>query len=278
MVKMRGEVDRSIPSKLWLCLCLLALPLHAQSNIGFDRNDYPGDAQLAALHRSFAFTGYWLNAPPGEAATSWSGKRRIVEKSGLGFLLLWNGKLAREIEAAGDATALGEREGNSAAETASKEGFRKPAILFLDQEQGGRLTVAQRDFLFAWTDAVMRAGFSAGVYCSGIAFQEQGGKTIRTDDDIRSHAGGRKLHFFVYNDQCPPSPGCVSNPKMNASTAGRNVDVWQYAQSPRRPQYTTACVKAYAADGNCYAPGSALSVDEDVAVRADPSRARSSER
>src|ERR1700756_749531 len=33
--------------------------------LGFDRNDYPGDANLAVLRRTFSFTGYWLNVPPG---------------------------------------------------------------------------------------------------------------------------------------------------------------------------------------------------------------------
>ena len=32
---------------------------------GFDRNEYPGDNLLPALHRSFSYTGYWLNNPPG---------------------------------------------------------------------------------------------------------------------------------------------------------------------------------------------------------------------
>src|SRR5690349_17793504 len=42
---------------------------------GMDRNDYPGDGLLGALHKSFSYTSYWLNAPPGEKATTWTGKR-----------------------------------------------------------------------------------------------------------------------------------------------------------------------------------------------------------
>lgn len=34
--------------------------------LGFDRNDYPGHANLKALHQTFSYTGYWLNNPPGE--------------------------------------------------------------------------------------------------------------------------------------------------------------------------------------------------------------------
>ena len=40
---------------------------------GFDRNDYPGDAQMAALRSgdaAFAFTGYWLTPPPGATTTT----------------------------------------------------------------------------------------------------------------------------------------------------------------------------------------------------------------
>ena len=40
---------------------------------GFDRNDYPGDDTMARLHKTFAFTGYWLTNPPGEEANSWQG-------------------------------------------------------------------------------------------------------------------------------------------------------------------------------------------------------------
>ncbi len=268
---MRNELHR-LP-KYALCLLLATLPLRAQNEIGFDRNDYPGDAQLPTLHASFAFVGYWLNAPSGETSTSWTGKRGIIEKNGFGFLLLWNGKLAAQIDAAGDATALGTKEGAAAAATAAKEGFSRGAILFLDQEQGGRLTQPQQDFLFAWADAVIRAGYGAGVYCSGMPVQEQGGVTIRTDEDIRAHAGDRKIHFFLYNDQCPPSPGCVVRPAINLSLAGL-TDVWQYAQSPRRSQYTAACAKTYADDGNCYAPGTTLLIDYDVSASADPSHAR----
>jgi hypothetical protein len=31
--------------------------------LGFDRNDYPGDAAWPSLARRFAFAGYWLNDP-----------------------------------------------------------------------------------------------------------------------------------------------------------------------------------------------------------------------
>src|SRR5580704_6518398 len=57
--------------------------------LGFDRNTYPGDAALVTLRKTFSFTGYWLNNPPGETSNSWRGKREILNSNGFGFLLLF---------------------------------------------------------------------------------------------------------------------------------------------------------------------------------------------
>jgi hypothetical protein len=56
------------------------------SYLGFDRNTYPGDANLKALHQTFSYTGYWLNNPPGERTNTWTGHRAAVESAGFGFL------------------------------------------------------------------------------------------------------------------------------------------------------------------------------------------------
>ena len=68
---------------------------------------------------------------------------------------------------------------------------------------------AQKAYLFAWVDGISHAGFRAGVYCSGIAAQEKGGASIITAEDIRQSAGTRHIAYWVTNDACPPSPGCV---------------------------------------------------------------------
>ena len=51
----------------------------APAYLGFDRNDYPGDANLGALRQTFSYSGYWLNNPPGERANTWTGHRATVE-------------------------------------------------------------------------------------------------------------------------------------------------------------------------------------------------------
>ena len=245
-----------------------------------DRNDYPGDAQMKALRQTFAFTGYWLSNPPGESQNSWRGHRQALDAMGYGFLLLFNGREYAQIKAAGDATQLGASDAEAAVQTARAEGFPKDAVIFLDQEQGGRMLREQRAYIHAWADGVRRGGYRTGVYCSGIPFRESSKVSIVTAKDIRDNAGGRELHFFVSNDRCGPSRGCVF-PKPPPRPSGSGVEfasVWQYAQSPRRPAMTAACRQTYAGDGNCYAPGfapsSGLHLDIDTADSPDPSHGR----
>ena len=136
----------------------------------------------------------------------------------------------------------------------------------------------QRAYIHAWVDAVVRGGYRAGVYCSGIAFRESAKVSVVTANDIRDNAGGRDIHFFVSNDQCPPSRGCVLQepPPSPAKSGVQFADAWQFAQSPRRPEMTAACRKTYAKDGSCYAPVAAgVYLDVDTATSADPSQTRS---
>jgi hypothetical protein len=263
---------------VWL---LAAEPVRAQSTfLGFDRNDYPGDANMQALKTTFAFTGYWLNSPPGATSNMWTGKRAALQKMGYGFLLLFNGREYKELKASGNAAGVGARDADAASRTAQREGFPKHAIIFLDQEQGGRMLPEQRAYIHAFVDGVVRTGYRAGIYCSGIPYRESGASIVVTADDIREHAGARDLHFFISNDHCGPAPGCVfpAKPPQPNESGVSFASVWQYAQSPRRPDMTAACRSTYAADGSCYPPGthagSGVYIDVESATSADPSAGR----
>jgi len=261
--------------------CLGTAPATAaQSYLGMDRNDYPGDANMQALRRTFAFTGYWLNNPPGADQNSWKLKRVALQAMGYGFLILFNGREYKELKASGNAAGVGTHDATAAVQAAYAEGFPLNAIIFLDQEQGGRMLPEQRAYIHAWVDGVGKSGYRAGVYCSGIAFRESPKVSIITANDIRENAGKREIHFFISNDQCPPSPGCVFRATPLAPTASGLgfAEVWQYAQSPRRPEVTAVCRSTYASDGNCYPPGiapsSGLHIDIDAAGSPDPSSGR----
>lgn len=267
-----------------LVFVLSALPLVAQANssatfLGFDRNDYPGDANLAVLRKIFTYTGYWLNNPPGATNNSWKGKRQILQQAGFGFLVLFNGRSYAQIKRSGNPIALGKADGAAAVSAARNEHFPARTVIFLDQEEGGRMLPEQRAYLHAWIDTVIAAGFRAGVYCSGISASEGGGLTVITAEDIRKNASGRKLTYWVANDACPPSPGCSISrkPPLPSQSGVDFADVWQYAQSPRRTEFAAQC-RNYNQDGNCYPPGVApalrLHMDLNTASSADPSAGR----
>ena len=235
---------------------------------------------MKTLRETFAFTGYWLNDPPGANQNTWAGHRRTVQDLGYGFLLLFNGREYAYLKKSGDAARVGKADAAAAVSSAQREGFPKGAIIFLDQEQGGRMLPEQRTYILAWVDAVVRGGYRAGVYCSGIPFRESAGVSVVTASDIRDNAGGRDIHFFVSNDQCPPAPGCVfPKPAPGSDKSGVSfAEAWQFAQSPRRPEMTASCKQTYATDGSCYPPGAASGaktyIDVDTAKSADPSQAR----
>jgi hypothetical protein len=246
--------------------------------LGFDRNDYPGDENLGTLRQTFSFAGFWLNNPPGEAANRWIGKRKAVEAAGFGFLVLFNGRLDADLKNVPRATSVGKSDAQAAVIAARREGFSRRIVIFLDQEQGGRMLPEQKAYLYAWVDGVNAAGYRAGIYCSGIAAPGSG---IVTADDIRDNAGGRRIVYFVSDDACPPSPGCAfpQKPPSPAASGILFADIWQFAQSPKRRDVARGCPANYDRDGSCYPPGTSprqgLHVDVESSSTPDPSAGRS---
>lgn len=288
----------SAARKLFINLLWLAAAASSAAQAaypGFDRNLYPGDALLPTLRQSFRFTGYWLNNPPGENANSWTGKRALLRQNGFGFLVLFNGRKGAELKGK-DAASLGTAEGKAAVAAARREGFPANVRIFLDQEEGGRLLPEQAAYIFAWIDAVRAAGARAGIYCSGIPVPD-GNSTISTAQDIverlksqqlksprfkaepKKSTRPQRLALWIANDQCPPSPGCaIAHPRPDEAFSAKApafVAAWQYAQSPRRPQFSAGCPQNHAPDGNCYAPDLPANansyVDLNSAISPDPS-------
>jgi hypothetical protein len=246
------------------------------SYLGFDRNVYPGDPALPILRKTFTFASYWLSPPPGEKTNSWRGKRELFRAQGFGFLVLFRGRDSKEFKNEAGAIAKGVQDGKNAAVAAKTEGFASGTIIFLDIEEGGRLPAAYHAYLHAWHDELTKGGFSSGVYCSGMPVKESPGRTITTADDIRDNAASHDFTIWAYNDACPPSPGCAfpENPPPPSSSGIGNAAVWQFAQSPRRKEFTARCPAKYAPDGNCYALNDTAHkwfLDVNSATSPDPS-------
>ncbi len=244
--------------------------------LGFDRNIYPGDDALPVLRKTFVFTSYWLSPPPGEKLNTWHGKRELLRSQGFGFAVLYRGRWIRELKTETKAKEMGTLDAGNAVASAKEEGFAVGTVIFLDIEEGGRLPPAYHAYLRTWADELTRAGYRPGVYCSAIPVPEGHGVTILTADDIRHNLGARELVYWVYNDVCPPAPGCIAakNPPPVSSSGVSYAAIWQFVQSPRRKEYTARCAATYNLDGNCYAPGDtshAWFLDLNSSLSADPS-------
>lgn len=256
---------------------LSVTPAARAQNLGFDRNDYPGDANLATLRQTFSYSGYWLNNPPGERSNSWAGHRAAVESAGFGFLVLFNGRLYEELKSVSNAKRIGQSDARNAAISARREGFPRGTIIFLDQEQGGRMLPEQKAYIYAWVDGVVAAGFRAGIYCSGVPSPDA--DKVVTADDIRHSAGSRQITYWAINDACPPAPGCTfpKNPPSPGQSGVDFAEVWQFAQSPQRKDVAGRCIN-YSRDGDCYPPLSTpapgLYIDVNSATSSDPSHGR----
>jgi Domain of unknown function (DUF1906) len=252
-------------------------------HLGFDRNEYPGDAALVVLRRHFSFVGYWLTNPPDATSNNWLGKRDILVKNDFGFLVLANGRQDARIKATLRAThaspiSQGQGDGVAAVSAAKREHFPAGTIIFLDQEDGGRLTDGQLEYIRGWVQAVADGGYRAGAYCSGQPVDDGPGVTITTAQDIRARVDSglkTKVVLWVYQDACPPSNGCTLRPPPLSASGTPDAEVWQYAQSPRKKENTRACAKTYAADGNCYVPDlPGIHLDLNLAASSDPSHGR----
>ena len=246
--------------------------------LGFDRNDYPGDDAMKFLRKDFAFTSYWLGNPPQTKSNSWSGKREFLRSLGYGFLPLFNGPTSGELRDQSYAMKRVADDIQAAAAAARREGFPKGSMIFLDIEEGGRLPSTYATYLKHWTLGLSQLGFRAGVYCSGIPVDEGEGVKLTTADFIRDQIKPTDLVDWVFNDSCPPSPGCTS-PQTLPSPEKSGVSyaqVWQFVRSPRDKETGRHC-RGYAKDGNCYAAfdtAHKLNLDLNIATSADPSAPR----
>jgi hypothetical protein len=269
-------------SGIAVCLAKLDSPAsrsaEVHSFLGFDRNQYPRDAALPLLRKTYSFASYWLSPPPGEKTNSWIGKRSLMESQGFGFLLLYQGRTSRQLPYKKDSVEAGLADARAAAAAARREGFPEGSVIFLDVEEGGRFFDGYHAYLRSWAESLTKEKFRPGIYCSGIVVDEGEGSTIISADDIRAHIGVADVVYWVYNDACPPSPGCSvpQNPPAPSASGVSYASVWQYVRSPREKKVARHC-RGYASDGNCYAPGDAAHkwfLDENVATTSDPSAGR----
>jgi hypothetical protein len=128
-------------------------------------------------------------------------------------------------------------------------GFDKGSVVYLDLENGPPMPPNQHDYVGAWCDAVVAAGFAPGVYCSFMF--------AAAVHALRPNA---KIWAFHVRTTSPhPVPGSTY-PTPDPTTSGfAGASIWQHDDEAR-----IVCPVA---------PGGVLACDLDSADSEDPSAA-----
>ena len=247
-----------------------------------DRNDYPGDANMQGLRKTFVFHRLLAEQSTGSrTAILGSGRAATCNRWVTDFCCCSMDVSTKSLRLRVMPRGWEARRGRCGKCGNHQRDFRQEAIIFLGPGAGrahARGAARLYSCLGGWCGEGWLWG---GIYCSGIAFRESSKVSVVTANDIRDNAAaGTSISLSATIVAGRRRDACfrVRRP-LRAKSGVAFADVWQYAQSPRRPEITSACRKTYAPDDNCYPPGNApstgLHIDVDAADSADPSRGRS---
>jgi hypothetical protein len=130
---------------------------------GIDLRDYPGDAAMRRLRKSYRFTGYYLVSPnhPGD---SWNGRwRSSLRAMEWGVAVLYVGQQV------GDLTdEQGRIDGRDAVARAAAEGFPDGAVIYLDVEHHDEVDEDLSTYVATWVKEVAadaKHKMRPGIYC-----------------------------------------------------------------------------------------------------------------
>ena len=215
---------------------------------GFDRSDYPGDAEIAWLEANTNLTwcGYYLGPSPSHAGTSWMGKRARLIAAGMGIAPLYVGEQVTGPGSHNPSLEKGTADGQQAADLLVQEKFPSGSAVYLDLENGPPLPPVLAGYVASWCDAVKARGFQPGVYCSHTFAPE-----------IHQLRSGARIWAFKVSTTAPhPAPG-TNFPTLDPAGCGyAGAYIWQLGQD---------CQLTLPG-----APLNILTVDLDVAVTEDP--------
>ena len=208
----------------------------AHSYLGFDLNQYPGDAALPLLRQTFSFSDIGLNAAPEESSNSWRGKREIVSSTASVFCVVQRMQRSANLSPCLTPRRLARAMASLLLRRRVKTSSPLRPLFFSIRRKAAECRLSSA---LIFTRGAMQSappGFGPASICRGIVVRESARVTITTADDLRDNAGARKIVYFVYNDACPPSPGCAfpRTPPHRKQAARRLRPYGNRLQSPRR--------------------------------------------
>lgn len=190
---------------------------------GFDASGYPGTARMAELKRTtnLVWCGFYLGPAPSHSDAGWMAHRAELAAQNWGFAPIYVGQQVMGPGRHVVTAAQGEADGVDAVELMRKAGFATGSCVYLDLENGPPFQTAQREYVSSWVDAVGKAGFAAGIYCSFLFAVEVA--------DLFPRA--RIWAFHVRTVSRHPVAG-PNYPNPDPSTSGfAGAVIWQHGDS-----------------------------------------------
>lgn len=225
--------------------------------LGFDRLSYPGDDVMQSLRQLdlLSFVGAYLAPAPNRPNSGWMDRLSDLADAGWGIAPIYVGQ-----QVTGASHNLSKQQGVldavNAVDLAANADLAAGVVIYLDIEEGGKLTDDFLDYIDAWVSGVASNGCTPGVYCSHS----------KTADQINDHVG--PVRTWVYGAQNAGSV-TVDLEGEAARDPGTshfgNAVMWQYLVSLGGRRVDLAW---HDADGTRQ---KLIEVDVDSAVIADPS-------
>ncbi|MGH3712750.1 MAG: glycoside hydrolase domain-containing protein [Micromonosporaceae bacterium] len=195
-------------------------------HLGFDRSRYPGDAVMRSIRRAtpLAFVGIYLAPAPSHPDTGWMNKVPLLREIGWGFLPVYVGQQSRTGPGSHVLTreqAL--RDAVDAGRLAEKAELDPCSVLYLDIEQGGRLTLDHLSYVGTWVGGIAHeTAYRPGVYCS---YRD-------TADHVAAETGDVPTWVFHVRDTGPALVDLATEEPPDPAESGfPGAVAWQYRMS-----------------------------------------------
>jgi hypothetical protein len=167
--------------------------------VGFDTHTYPGTVVMQTWKSTpgapYSWVGFYLPSPC-HANASWSGKRDTLQQMGWGLAVVYVGQqtwgktprslsqkaldaIRKRSDCSSDLVTADEgvRNADDAVARATREGFQRGTINFLDLELMEKIPPAMRDYYRAWVARML----ASDVYQPGIYTHEHNAEAIFAD-------------------------------------------------------------------------------------------------
>jgi len=204
--------------------------------LGFDRNDYPGDAAMKLLRKEFSFTSYWLGNPPGEKSIPVRKRELFARKAGA-----LSAVSTAHFPPAPRRTTLSQARRRRRANPllrALKKDFLRPVIFWILKKAAS--TGALRHLPQTLGLCTFRSWFRAGVYAPNPRRRRRSPTLITA----RFHSRQMKATELSIGSSTilSPSLGCVTPQNSLARKSGvAYAQVWQFVRSPRDKETARHC-------------------------------------